>query len=244
MKIEILSLFPEMIQGALQHSIMARAVEQSFVSVDVTDFRQFATDRHRSVDDYPYGGGAGMVLKPEPLFLAVESIWSDRQPGDRVVLLSPQGVPFTQSLAQELAKSQRLMLICGHYEGFDERVCEYLATDEISIGDYVLTGGELAALVITDAVVRLLPGVLGNKESAAGDSFSEGLLEFPQYTRPEDFRGMRVPAILLSGHHGRIARWRRAQSIRRTLHRRPDLLEHACLAKSDKLLLNEFPDDD
>lgn len=240
MKIDVLSLFPEMLQGVVGASILLRAQQAGIVDIALTNFRDFSTDRHRTVDDYPYGGGAGMVLKAEPVFRAVENVLERRYASHsephsaRVILLSPQGKPFTQQMAEQLATAEHLLLICGHYEGFDERIREHLATDEISVGDYVLTGGELPALLIIDAVVRLLPGVLGNQESAPGDSFSDGLLEFPQYTRPEDFRGLRVPEVLLSGHHQKIAQWRRRQSIERTCRRRPDLLEKAHLTPEER----------
>ncbi len=234
MKIHVLTLFPEMMTGALSASIVGRAQTQGLVDIHLTNFRDFATDRHRTVDDSPFGGGAGMVLKPEPLFRAVEAIAEAEPPRPRVVLMSPQGRPFTQAVAHELTLYSHVILICGHYEGFDERIRVHLADDEISIGDYVLTAGELAALVVIDAVVRLLPGVLGNGESATADSFSGGLLEFPQYTRPRDFRGLTVPDILLSGHHKEMASWRRRQSIIRTKIRRPDLLEKAELTLEER----------
>jgi len=223
MNIEVLTIFPGYFDRTLEQSMLGRAINQGKVAIHVTDFRDFARDRHRTVDDYPYGGGAGMVLKPDPIFSAMDAVCPSDGPRARVLLMSPQGRPFDQALAHELAGEDRLLFLCGHYEGFDERIREALVTDEVSIGDYVLTSGELAALVIIDAVVRLLPGVLGNEESATGDSFSDGLLEYPQYTRPEEFRGMRVPAVLLSGHHGEVAKWRRLQSLLRTRERRPDL---------------------
>ena len=238
MKIHVLTLFPEMMTGALSASILGRAQQQGLVDIQLTNFRDFATDRHRTVDDYPFGGGAGMVLKPEPLFRAVEAIAETEPQPPRVILMSPQGRPFTQAIAHELTQYTHMILVCGHYEGFDERVRLHLADDEISIGDYVLTAGELAALVVIDAVVRLLPGVLGNGESTLTDSFSDLLLESPQYTRPRDFRGLTVPDILLSGHHEEMAVWRRRQSIIRTMQRRPDLLEKAALTAEERAWLD------
>jgi tRNA (guanine37-N1)-methyltransferase len=240
MKIDILSLFPDMFTGVFQQSILKKAAESGIVSYQVTDFREFADNKHKRVDDYPYGGGAGMVLMPQPLFDAVAAIKRRSEGNPRVLLMTPQGERFTQKKAEELAKEKHLIIICGHYEGFDERVREHLATDELSIGDYVLTGGELAAMVIVDSVVRLLPGVLGNEESPATDSFSTGLLEHPQYTRPADFRGMKVPDVLLSGNHALIERWRKKESLRRTLERRPDLLENYPLDETEKALLEEI----
>ena len=221
MRIDVLTLFPEMFAGSLGHSIVRRAIERGLLRVELTDIRAFATDRHRTVDDYPYGGGPGMVMKPDPIFAAAESV---ARPGSPIILLSPQGRRFTQQIATELASHEHLTLVCGHYEGVDERVRESLATDELSIGDYVLTGGELPAMVVIDAVARLLPGVLGSDDSTGEESHSAGLLEYPHYTRPAEFRGHAVPEILLSGNHAEIARWRRRQSLLRTAERRPDLL--------------------
>ncbi len=221
MRIDVLTLFPEMFGGPLGHSILKRAIERGVLDVGLTNPRDFTTDRHRTVDDAPYGGGPGMVMKPGPLFAAVEAV---ARPGSRVVLLSPRGRVFTQAVARELAEGDHLVLICGHYEGVDERVREHLATDELSIGDYVLTGGELAAMVIVDAVARLLPGVLGDEGSSADESHSDGLLEYPQYTRPRLFRGWPVPEVLLSGNHALIERWRRRQALLTTALRRPDLI--------------------
>ncbi|OUM98984.1 MAG: tRNA (guanosine(37)-N1)-methyltransferase TrmD [Paenibacillaceae bacterium ZCTH02-B3] len=236
MRIDVLTLFPGMFEGVFGASLIGKARERGIVELNTVNFREFSGNKHGTVDDAPYGGGGGMVLKPEPLFAAVEWLTAgmpeDARP--RVILMCPQGETFTQRKARELAAEKHLIFICGHYEGVDERVREYLATDEISIGDYVLTGGELPAMVVIDAVVRLLPGVLGNEESAARDSFSDGLLEYPQYTRPADFRGWKVPDVLLSGHHAEIAKWRRRQSLLRTLKRRPDLLEKADLAPEER----------
>jgi tRNA (guanine37-N1)-methyltransferase len=224
MRIDILTLFPEMFESPLSYSILRRAQEQGIVAITITNIRDFATDKYRKVDDKPYGGGPGMVMMPGPVFDCFEHVASlDPQPG-RVLLLSPQGRPFHQAKARELAREERLILIAGRYEGFDERIRLGLGAEQISLGDYVLNGGELAAMVIVDAVVRLLPGALGDEDSAKDDSFSTGLLEYPQYTRPEDFRGMKVPEILLSGDHAKIAQWRRQQSLDRTQSWRPDLL--------------------
>ncbi|SEI69837.1 tRNA (guanine37-N1)-methyltransferase [Bhargavaea ginsengi] len=238
MKISVLSIFPEMFSGVFNASILKRAQENGAVSLTVRDFRDFATDKHHKVDDYPYGGGAGMVLKPEPLFRAVENLSEGRSP--RIILMCPQGERFTQKKAEELAQEEDLIFLCGHYEGYDERIREHLITDEISIGDFVLTGGELAAMTVIDSVVRLLPGVLGNAESPALDSFSTGFLEHPHYTRPADFRGMKVPDVLLSGNHAEIDRWREEQSLMRTLERRPDLLGAAELTASQKEILRKL----
>ena len=223
MKIHVLSLFPEMFTGVFGSSILKKAQEKGAVELAVTDIRNFSENKHKQVDDYPYGGGAGMVLKPEPMFNAVEAITEGRTP--RVILMCPQGERFTQKKAEELAKEEDLVFLCGHYEGYDERIREHLVTDEISIGDFVLTGGELPAMTVIDAVVRLLPGVLGQQDSHIQDSFSTGLLEHPHYTRPADFRGMKVPDVLLSGNHAKIEEWREEQSFKRTLERRPDLLD-------------------
>ena len=226
-RIDVVTLFPEMFEP-LRHSILGRAVEEGQLSIRYVNPRDFTSDRHRTVDDYPYGGGPGMVMKPEPIFLAVESVAT---PDASVILMSPAGRVFSQQVAVELATRPHLILICGHYEGVDERVREHLATDEISIGDYVLTGGELAAMVIIDAVARLLPGVLGHAESARDESHSHGLLEYPQYTRPPEFRGWPVPDRLLSGHHAEIAKWRRRQALDVTAVRRPDLMTPELLAE-------------
>ncbi len=223
MNIHVLSLFPAMFEGVFGASILKKAQEKGAVNFTVVDIREFSDNKHKQVDDYPYGGGAGMVLKPEPMFNAVETITKGRKP--RVILMCPQGERFTQKKAEELAQEDELVFLCGHYEGYDERIREYLVTDEISIGDFVLTGGELPAMTVIDAVVRLLPGVLGQAESHIQDSFSTGLLEHPHYTRPADFKGMKVPDILLSGNHAKIEEWREEQSLKRTLMRRPDLLD-------------------
>ncbi|MFG6496812.1 tRNA (guanosine(37)-N1)-methyltransferase TrmD [Fictibacillus sp. UD] len=242
MKIDVLSLFPDMFSGVFGQSILKKAQEKSAVKFQVIDFREFSTNKHRNVDDYPYGGGAGMVLTPQPLFDAVEQLSNQSQAKPRIILLCPQGERFSQRKAEELAKEDHLIFLCGHYEGYDERVREYLVTDEISIGDYVLTGGELGAMVVIDAVTRLLPGVLGKEESHLQDSFSTGLLEHPQYTRPADFRGMKVPDVLLSGNHKNIENWRKKESLKRTYNRRPDLLENKELSKEEEKWLQDIKD--
>ena len=234
MKIDILSLFPEMFEGVLHASIMKKAQEKEAVTFNVTDFRDFSENKHHKVDDYPYGGGAGMVLKPEPLFAAVEAVTKDVAAKPRIVLLCPQGERYSQRKAEEFAKEEHLIFICGHYEGYDERIREGLVTDEISLGDFVLTGGEIAAMAVVDSVVRLLPDVLGNADSPVLDSFSTGLLEHPQYTRPANFQGMEVPEVLLSGNHAKIEEWREEQSLIRTFNRRKDLLENAPLTDYQK----------
>jgi tRNA (guanine37-N1)-methyltransferase len=219
-RIDVVTIFPEMLDGFLRASMMKRAIRKGALDLRTINLRDFATDKHKTTDDRPFGGGPGMVMKPEPIFAAVESV---RTPDSRVILMCPQGRVFRQSVARELAAAPHLIFICGHYEGVDERVREALATDELSIGDYVLTNGVLPAAVVIDAVVRLLPGVLGGEGAAEQESFSAGALEYPQYTRPAEFRGMRVPDALLSGHHEQIARWRAEQSALRTRARRPDL---------------------
>ena len=222
MKIDVLTLFPGMFVGPLDESIIKRAREKGISDLQVHNLRDWTHDRHKTVDDRPFGGGPGMVLKPEPLFEAVEAL---KRTNTRVILMSPSGRPFKQAIARELAGCEHLVLIAGSYEGFDERVREHLAQDDLSIGDYVLTNGALPVMVVIDVVARLLPGVLGDDESAKEESFSHGLLEYPHYTRPADFRGMKVPEILLSGHHAEIAKWRHEQALERTRERRPDLLE-------------------
>jgi len=240
MHFDIFTLFPKMFDGPFSESILKRAQEQGLLSIGLYDIRAVTTDKHHVVDDYPYGGGAGMVMKAEPIFTAVEAVYQ-RGP---IILLTPQGRPFTQCIAREFAQEERLTLICGHYEGVDERVRQHLVTDEISLGDYVLTGGELAAMIIVDATSRLLPGVLGGEESTLEESHSNGLLEYPHYTRPAEFRGWGVPDILLSGHHANIARWRRKESLRRTLARRPDLFARQDLSsKQDQKILKELDED-
>lgn len=275
MRIDVLTIFPEMCEGVFRSSILGKAQEKGLVTLNAVNFRDYSGNKHQTVDDYPYGGGGGMVLKPEPIFAAVEAVIAQaeaertRLPQEgqapaadasdvphgsdglngpnrlerkrpRVILMCPQGEPFTQAKAEELAQESHLILVCGHYEGYDERIREHLVTDELSIGDYVLTGGELPAMVVTDSVVRLLPGVLGNESSAVTDSFSTGLLEYPHYTRPADFRGWTVPDVLLSGHHAKVEQWRKEQSLRRTVERRPDLLESIELNEADRKLLERI----
>ena len=218
MRIDIISIFPEMFPGPLGHSIMGRAQERGLLKLVIHNLRDYTTDKHRSVDDAPYGGGAGMVMKPEPIFRAVRSLRCKE--GTRIILLTPQGQVLTQEKAWKLSREEQLVLICGHYEGVDERVRQHLVTDEISTGDYVLTGGEIPAMLLVDSIVRLLPGVLGQRDSLQEETFTDNLLEYPQYTRPSRWEGMEVPAILLSGHHEEIRRWRRRESLRRTLRRR------------------------
>lgn len=245
MRIDILSLFPAMFDGVFGESIIKRAVAADLLDIQITNFRDFAFSKHKNVDDTPFGGGSGMVLKPEPLFRAVNHVKENTSyEKRRVILLSPEGTVFNQAKAKELAAYDQLILICGHYEGFDARVSKYLADETISIGDYVLTGGELPAMVLTDAVARMLPGVLGSEESAPTDSFYNGLLEHPQYTRPREFEGMCVPEILFSGDHAKIARWRRDESLRITYNNRPDLLETAELDKKDREFLSSLVDSD
>lgn len=240
MIIEVVTLFPAMVEQCASHSIIGRARESGALQLRVVDLRDYTHDRHRTADDAPYGGGAGMVMKVEPLDEAIADLRRKAGEPVRVILMSPQGRKLDQRLVEELAEEGHLVLICGHYEGVDERVREHLVDDEISIGDYVLTGGELPALVLVDAVARYIPGVLGKAESAEEESFRDGLLEYPQYTRPEEYRGWRVPDVLLSGHHAMIARWRRRESLRRTLERRPDLLASAHLTRDDLQMLEEL----
>jgi tRNA (guanine37-N1)-methyltransferase len=237
LRVDIVSLFPGIVEPALSESMIGRARARGLVDIRVANLRDYAGGKHRVTDDYTFGGGSGMILKPEPLFAAVEAL---RTPGARVILMDPRGRTFTQRIARELAGDKHLILLAGRYEGVDERVSERLADDVLSIGDYVLTGGELPALVVADAVIRLLPGVLGGEDAAERESFTGGLLEPPQYTRPEEFRGARVPAVLLSGDHGRIARWRRSQALWRTWRARPDLLARAELTAEDRRLLERF----
>lgn len=236
MKIDILTLFPDMFD-TLNHSIIGKAKENNLVEINTVDFRKFSNSKHNKVDDYPFGGGQGMVLQPEPIFNAIESL--EKKENTRVILLCPQGERFSQKKAEELSKEEHLVFICGHYEGYDERIREYLVTDELSIGDYILTGGELAAMTMIDSIARLIPSVLGKEESHMDDSFSTGLLEFPQYTRPQDFRGMKVPSVLVSGHHKNIEKYRKKESLRRTYLRRPDLLENYQLSAEEIKLLAE-----
>jgi tRNA (guanine37-N1)-methyltransferase len=238
MRIDIITIFPEMFPGPLGHSILGRAQEQGLLELVVHNLRDYTTDKHRIVDDYPYGGGVGMIMKPEPIFRAVRSV--RLSPDTRIILLCPQGRVFSQKIAWELSSAEQIILLCGHYEGVDERVREHLVTDEISIGDYILTGGELPAMVLIDAVARLRPGVLGASASSLDETFTDGLLEYPQYTRPAEWEGLKVPPVLLSGHHAEISRWRRKESLRNTLQKRPDLLAKAKLNDGDRQLLFEL----
>lgn len=250
---DVFTLFPDMFRGPLEESILGRAAEDGQLSVALHNIRDYALDKHHVTDEPPYGGGGGMVMKAEPIFCAVETVLAEPLPGGSgelvgesineavpVILLTPQGRLFSQEIAAQFARQRRIALICGRYEGVDERVRQHLATDELSIGDYVLTGGELAAMVVIDAVTRLLPGVLGDPTAATQDSHARGLLEGPHYTRPRVFRGWEVPEVLLSGDHGAVARWRRREALRRTLERRPDLLEQAVLMADDEAFLEEL----
>jgi tRNA (guanine37-N1)-methyltransferase len=232
MRVDIFSLFPQVINPYLEVSILQRAIQNSLVEIHNHNIRDWSTDRHHTTDDVPYGGGGGMVMKVEPVFAAVEDILG-KPPACPVILMTPQGRVFDQKMAYELSERDHLAILCGRYEGIDERIRENLVTDEISVGDYVLTGGELPALIVLDAIVRLIPGALGDPDGAQDDSHASGLLEYPHYTRPPEFRGMQVPEVLLSGNHAEIARWRREQAIKRTLARRPDILEKAPLSEKD-----------
>lgn len=239
MKYHVLTLFPEMIQQGLNASILGKAQEKGIIDLNLINIRDYADNKHKQVDDYPFGGGAGMVMQPQPIMSAYESIKKDPAQKPRLIYLSPQGKVFNQAMAFELANEKELMFLCGHYEGVDERVIESIVTDEISIGDYILTGGELAVMVIIDAISRLIPGVLNNDQSKDTESFDDGLLEYPQYTRPADYCGLKVPEILLSGHHAKIEQWRREQSLLRTSEKRPDLLEKAELSDKDRKYLRK-----
>jgi len=240
MRIDVLTLFPEMFTGVFNSSILGKAQEKGIVKLEAINFRAYANNKHNTVDDYPYGGGGGMVLKPEPVFAAVEALQAQADESPRVILMCPQGERYTQRKAEELSEASHLIFICGHYEGYDERIRQHLVTDEISVGDYVLTGGELPAMTVIDSIVRLLPGALGNESSAVTDSYSTGLLEYPHYTRPAQFRDMKVPDELLSGHHANIEKWRRQQSLLRTLERRPDLLDKVELTDNERKWLSQL----
>ena len=240
MRVDILTLFPSMFKGPFDESIIKRAQKRGILELHLHNLREFAHDKHRMVDDIPYGGGGGMVMKVEPLFQAVESIRNDTKSSPRIILLSPQGETFTQKKAKELAKERYLLLICGHYEGVDERVKEHLIDEEISLGDYVLTGGELAAMVVVDVTARMLPGVLGCADSVRKDSFYDGLLDYPQYTRPAEFRGWKVPRVLLCGNHQAVEKWRREMRIRATFEKRPDLLGQRELIPEERNLLKNI----
>ncbi len=240
MNFYVLTLFCDMINDGLGHSIIKRGIDNGIINVKTIDIRDFSKNKHRHVDDYCYSGGAGMIMKPEPVYDACMSAKKEAAEGTKVLYMSPQGKIFNQDKAKELAKEKDIILLCGHYEGIDKRVLDELNVEEISIGDFVLTGGELAAMVVIDAVGRLVPGVLGNSESSEDESFSDGLLEYPQYTRPYEFMGRKVPDVLLSGHHGRISEWKRRQSVINTFYKRPELLERANLTEDEKMLINEL----
>ena len=240
MKFDIVTIFPRMIDAALAEGVVSRGIENGALDVKVHDLRDHTTDRHRSVDDMPYGGGPGMVMKPEPLVRAVEEIRRGRGMPDAVILLSPQGTLFTQAEAVRLSGLRRIVLLCGRYEGMDERVGALVGADEVSLGDFVVSGGELPAMIVVDAVSRLVPGVVGDEQSVAEDSFARGLLDYPHYTRPAEFAGLKVPDVLMSGHHAEVRRWRRKTALARTLERRPDLIERATLDDEDRELLAEI----
>lgn len=246
MNYHILTLFPEMVLGGLNTSIIGRAVEKKLISIEAVNIRDYSQEKHKHVDDAPYGGGAGMVMQPMPICDAYENLCTRLNKRPRVIYMTPQGTVFTQKIAEELSREEDLVFLCGHYEGIDERALELIATDYLSVGDYVLTGGELPAMVMIDCISRLVPGVLSNHVSAEFESFHDNLLEYPQYTRPEEYKGLKVPEVLLSGHHKNIELWRRKQSIRRTLERRPDLLQKAELSKEDvkylETLISTLPD--
>lgn len=241
MRVDILTLFPGMFAGPFSESMLKRAQEKGLASIHLHDIRDYTTDKHHVVDDYPYGGGAGMVMKPEPVYAALQAVFAQDEsaPAAPVLLMTPQGEPFTQAIARQLVQQPRMVIICGHYEGFDERIRQHMATRELSIGDYVLTGGELPAMVITETVIRLIPGVMGSDQSAEEESFSAGLLEYPHYTRPPEFMGWGVPPVLLSGHHAEVEKWRRRQSLLRTALRRPDLLAGVEILPGDRQWLTE-----
>ena len=244
MNYHVLTLFPEMIMDGLNTSIIGRAMNKSLISLEAINIRDFATNKHMKVDDYPYGGGAGMVMQAEPVYLAYKSIEERINKKPRVIYLTPQGKVFNQSMAEDFAKEEDLVFLCGHYEGIDERVLDMIVTDNVSIGDYVLTGGELPAMVMIDSISRLVKGVLNNEDSAEYESFNNNLLEHPQYTRPEVFEGRRVPPVLLTGHHKNIEKWRREESLKRTYERRPELLKDAILDKKDIAYLNQLREAD
>jgi tRNA (guanine37-N1)-methyltransferase len=240
MKFDIVTIFPRMVEAGLAEGVISRGVERGLLDIKIHDLREYTIDRHRSVDDVPYGGGPGMVMKPEPLARAVEDIRARRGNPDTVVLLSPQGRRFTQAEAARMSGLRHVALLCGRYEGIDERVRTLVATEELSIGDYVLSGGELPALVIVDVISRLVPGVVGDARSVEEDSFSRGLLDYPHYTRPSEFSGEKVPDVLMSGHHEQVRRWRKKTAIQRTLERRPELLDMAALDDEERALLDEI----
>lgn len=240
MNYHVLTLFPEMIKGGLNTSIIGRAMDRGLIHLSAVDIRDYAANKHHKVDDYPYGGGAGMVMQAEPVYEACKAVEEQIGYKPRVIYLTPQGSVFSQKIAEDLCKERDLVFLCGHYEGIDERVLEEVVTDYLSIGDYVLTGGELPAMVMIDAVSRLVPGVLSNDESAQFESFQDNLLEYPQYSRPEEWHGRKVPAVLLSGHHANVEKWRREQSVYRTALRRPDLLEKAELTPKEEEMVHQM----
>ncbi|TET85310.1 tRNA (guanosine(37)-N1)-methyltransferase TrmD [Candidatus Aerophobetes bacterium] len=240
MRIDIITLFPSMFRGPFDESIIKRARKKGILEINLHNLRDFTDDRHRTVDDLPYGGGAGMVMKPEPLFRAVEKVKEEKRSSWKVILLSPQGQPFAQEKAKELAEEEGLIFICGHYEGVDERVREHLIDEELSLGDFVLTGGELAAMVIVDAIARMLPEVLGCKDSIREDSFYQTLLDYPHYTRPAEFRGWKVPGVLISGNHQKIREWRKKKKLENTFKKRPDLLKTAKLSREEEEMLEQI----
>ena len=243
MNFYVLTLFPEMIEQGMSHSVMGRAVKEGIIRISAVNIRDFTRDRLNHVDDYPYGGGSGMVMQAEPVYEAYKSLSAKTAPGTRVVYMTPQGKPFTQEKAAELSREEDLILLCGHYEGIDERVVEEIVTDEISMGDFILSGGEIPAMAVMDAVARLIPGVLGNGDSSLEESFSGGLLEYPQYTRPPEFLGRKAPEVLLSGHHANVEKWRREQAILRTAKKRPELLKKADLSREERKLLETGEED-
>jgi len=240
MKFDIVTIFPAMVHAALAEGVVSRGIERGILDVRVHDLREHTTDRHRTVDDVPYGGGPGMVMKAEPLVKAVDTVKRERGTPNAVIVLSPQGRAFTQAEAARIAGLGHVVLLCGRYEGMDERVQELVAAEELSVGDYVLSGGELPALIVVDAVSRLVPGVVGDEQSVEADSFTRGLLDYPHYTRPAEFAGLKVPDVLLSGHHAQVRRWRKKAALVRTLDRRPELLEQAALDDEERLLLDEI----
>ena len=240
MKFDVVTIFPRMVEAALAEGVIGRGIDRGLLDIKVHDLRDYTADRHRSVDDVPYGGGPGMVMKPEPLARAVENIRASRGAPDAVILLSPQGRGFTQAEAARIGQLGHVALLCGRYEGMDERVRALVATEELSVGDYVLSGGELPALIVIDAVGRLVPGVVGDEGSVEADSFSRGLLDYPHYTRPAEFAGLKVPDVLLSGHHAQVRRWRKRAALERTLERRPELLDEARLDDEERELLGEI----